>query len=64
MCIDGLQYLVDQTPPKRELKVSDPKVRDETLLQLQLAPTAILHLKFEDESLNRMYSPPTNSVVG
>ncbi len=46
-------HTTDQTPPKRELKVSDLKVRDQTLLQLQLAPTAILHLKFEDESLNR-----------
>lgn len=45
-----------QTPPKRELRVSDLKVRDQTLLQLQLAPTAILHLKFEDESLNRAFA--------
>ena len=43
----------DQTPPPRELKVSDPKVRDLSLLQLELVPTAVLHVKFLDESLNR-----------
>jgi tether containing UBX domain for GLUT4 len=44
---------IDQTPPPRELKVSDPKVKDCTLLQLQLVPTAALHLKFLYEVLNR-----------
>jgi len=39
-------------PPKRDLKVSDPKVRDLSLAQLQLAPSSILLLRFEDESLN------------
>jgi len=45
--------LLDQTPPPRELKISDPKVRDLSLLQLQLVPTAVLYVKFLDESLNR-----------
>lgn len=45
--------LLDQTPPPRELKVSDPKVRDLSLLQLDLVPTAVLHVKFLDEALNR-----------
>jgi len=44
---------LDQTPPPRELKVSDPKVRDLSLLQLQLVPTAVLHVKFLDISFNR-----------
>lgn len=48
-----LTYGIDQTPPKRELKVSDPTVRDETLFELQLAPSSVLHLKFEDDTLNR-----------
>ena len=43
----------DQTPPKRDLKVSDPKVRDLSLVELQLAPSSILLLRFEDEDLNR-----------
>ncbi|PSR88744.1 hypothetical protein PHLCEN_2v5095 [Hermanssonia centrifuga] len=49
--------LPDQTPPKRELKVSDPKVRDLNLSQLQLAPSSVLHLKFEDDSLNHVDVP-------
>ncbi|KAI0762043.1 ubiquitin-related domain-containing protein, partial [Irpex lacteus] len=55
--VKSIKFVLYQTPPKRELKVSDLKVRDQTLLQLQLAPTAILHLKFEDESLNHVNSP-------
>lgn len=47
---------LDQTPPPRELKVSDPKVRDLSLLQLELVPTAVLYVKFFDESLNRELS--------
>lgn len=50
---DVYLYGPDQTPPPRELKVSDPKVRDLSLLQLQLVPTAVLYIKFLDESLNR-----------
>lgn len=42
----------DQSPPKRDLKVSDPKVRDLTLAELQLAPSSVLLLRFEEESLN------------
>ena len=44
-------FFLDQ-PPKRDLKVSDPKVRDLTLFELQLAPSSVLLLRFEDESLN------------
>jgi tether containing UBX domain for GLUT4 len=46
------KFILYQTPPPRELKISDPKVRDLSLLQLQLVPTAMLHVKFLDESLN------------
>ncbi|CAK5269835.1 unnamed protein product [Mycena citricolor] len=35
-------------PPKRDLKVSDAKVRDLTLADLQLAPASVLLLRFED----------------
>ncbi|KAJ3559429.1 hypothetical protein NM688_g357 [Phlebia brevispora] len=55
--VKPIKFVLFQTPPKRELKVSDPKVRDQTLLQLQLAPNAILHLLFEDESLNHVTVP-------
>ena len=43
----------DQTPPRRELRNSDPNVKGQSLYQLQLAPSSILHLMFRDESLNR-----------
>lgn len=53
----SIKFVLYQTPPKRELKVSDPKVRDLTLYDLQLAPSSILHLKFLDESLNHVNVP-------
>jgi len=39
-------------PPNRDLKVSDLRVRDLTLAELQLSPSSMLLLRFEDESLN------------
>ena len=41
-------------PPKRDLKVSDPAVKNLTLAELHLAPSSVLLLRFEDESLNRV----------
>ncbi|KAJ7806127.1 hypothetical protein B0H14DRAFT_3882465 [Mycena olivaceomarginata] len=35
-------------PPKRDLKVSDPAVRDLSLSDLYLAPSSVLLLRFED----------------
>jgi len=37
-------------PPKRDLKVSDPTVRDLTLSELHLAPSSVLLLRFEDSA--------------
>ncbi|KAJ6584558.1 hypothetical protein B0H19DRAFT_1105553 [Mycena capillaripes] len=37
-------------PPKRDLKVSDATVRDLTLAELQLAPSSVLLLRFEDSA--------------
>jgi len=48
-------YLTDQSPPKRDLKVSDPAVKRLSLSELQLAPASVLLLRFEDDSLNRMF---------
>lgn len=47
-------------PPPRDLKVSDPAVRDLTLTELELAPSSVLHLRFLDDALNRTSSffPP------
>ncbi|KAG2347883.1 hypothetical protein BDR05DRAFT_957510 [Suillus weaverae] len=50
--VKSIKFILYQSPPKRDLKVSDPDVRDLSLAQLQLAPSSILLLRFEDESLN------------
>ncbi|KAF8518474.1 hypothetical protein JB92DRAFT_2787370 [Gautieria morchelliformis] len=50
--VKSSKFVLYQTPPRRELKVSDPKVRDLTLFELQLAPSSVLLLGFQDESLN------------
>ena len=56
---------LDQSPPKRDLKVSDPNVRDLTLAELQLSPSSVLLLRFEDESMNREFSDErTREFVG
>jgi len=55
--VKPIKFILYQTPPKRDLKVSDPNVRDLTLVQLQLAPSSILMLRFEDERLNSTQMP-------
>ncbi|KAG8733971.1 hypothetical protein FRC11_014174 [Ceratobasidium sp. 423] len=51
-------------PPARELKVSDATVRDKTLLELQLAPSSILLLRFLSDDLNdRERNPPLHHSV-
>ncbi|KAG6892791.1 hypothetical protein C0993_002911, partial [Termitomyces sp. T159_Od127] len=54
---------VNQSPPKRDLKVSDPRVRDLSLVQLQLAPSSVLLLRFEDDSLNGLYIMSILSIL-
>ncbi|KAK0480268.1 hypothetical protein IW261DRAFT_1477046 [Armillaria novae-zelandiae] len=49
--VKPIKFILYQ-PPKRDLKVSDLKVRDLTLAQLQLAPSSVLLIRFEDDSLN------------
>ena len=53
-----LTTAVDQLP-NRELKVSDLAVRDLSLSKLDLAPRAVLQLRFLDEALNREYHSST-----
>jgi tether containing UBX domain for GLUT4 len=50
-------------PPKREIKVSDPTVRDVSLYDLQLSPSSVLLIKFLDENLNRQYYPITKNIL-
>lgn len=51
-------------PPPRDLKVSDPAIRDLTLAELELAPSSVLLLRFLDDTLNRtsrLFSSPLSS---
>ena len=49
-------HTIASNPPPRDLKVSDPTVRDLTLGELGLAPSSILHLRFVDsDGLNRAF---------
>ncbi|KAF8838600.1 hypothetical protein BDN67DRAFT_1070630 [Paxillus ammoniavirescens] len=62
--VKPIKFVLYQSPPKRDLKVSDPKIRDLTLAELQLAPSSVLLLRFEDDALNRSNVPaPLLSTV-
>ncbi|KAG5643783.1 hypothetical protein DXG03_009662 [Asterophora parasitica] len=62
--VKPVKFILYQSPPKRDLKVSDPKVRDLSLAQLLLAPSSILLLRFEDESFNGSNVPaPLQSTI-
>lgn len=52
-----IKFILYQSPPKRDLKVSDPNVRDQTLYDLHLTPSSVLLLRFEDESMNHDQAP-------
>lgn len=47
-------FRIDQAP-RRELKVSDPAVKVQTLAELQLAPSSVLLVKFQTEAYNSMF---------
>jgi len=55
--IKPIKFILYQSPPKCDLKVSDPAVRDLTLAELRLAPSSILLLRFDDEKLNHSHVP-------
>lgn len=44
-------------PPRRDLLVSDEKVRKLTLMDLQLTPASVLLLRFVDDEFNRPNTP-------
>jgi len=54
--VKPIKFILYQ-PPHRDLKVSDPHVRDLTLTELHLTPSSVLLLRFEDEALNRSDIP-------
>ncbi|KAI8969855.1 hypothetical protein BD414DRAFT_502364 [Trametes punicea] len=55
--VKPIKFVLYQSPPKREYKVSDPKVRDLSLVELDLAPSSVLMIKFEDDRLNQSDVP-------
>ncbi|KAI6107908.1 hypothetical protein F5141DRAFT_1215667 [Pisolithus sp. B1] len=55
--VKPVDFILYQSPPKREFRVSDPKIRGMTLAELQLSPSSILLVRFENESLNRSNVP-------
>ncbi|KAH9995741.1 hypothetical protein BJV77DRAFT_205820 [Russula vinacea] len=55
--VKPIKFILSSNPPPRELKVSDPAVRDLSLAELGLAPSSVLHLRFVDDGLNRSDVP-------
>lgn len=51
-------FILYQTPPRREFRLTDPKVRSSNLLDLQLAPSSVLLIKFQTDSYNHASNPP------
>ncbi|TBU52524.1 hypothetical protein BD310DRAFT_940046 [Dichomitus squalens] len=50
--VKPIKFVLYQSPPKREYKVSDPAVRNLSLVELNFAPSSLLMLRFEDDNLN------------
>jgi len=62
--VKPIKFVLSSSPPSRDLKVSDPTVRDLTLAELGLAPSSVLHFRFIDDELNRSDLPaPLASAV-
>jgi tether containing UBX domain for GLUT4 len=62
--VKPMKFILSSNPPPRDLKVSDPDVRDLTLAELGLAPSSVLLLRFVDDELNRSDLPaPLASAV-
>ncbi|PPQ96239.1 hypothetical protein CVT26_005566 [Gymnopilus dilepis] len=55
--VKPIKFVLCNQPPKRDLKVSDTTVRDLSLAELELAPSSILLLRFEDDALNHPSVP-------
>ncbi|KAM5544612.1 hypothetical protein V8D89_001510 [Ganoderma adspersum] len=55
--VKPIKFVLYQSPPKREYKVSDPAVRNLSLADLDFAPSSLLMLQFEDVDLNHQNVP-------
>jgi len=53
--VKPVKFILYQSPPKRDFKVSDPKVRGLSLVELELAPSSVLLLRFEEDHLNHVH---------
>lgn len=51
-------FVLYQTPPRREFKLTDPSIGSKTLLELQLTPSSLFYIKFTDEALNQTQRVP------
>ncbi|POW02154.1 hypothetical protein PSTT_11987, partial [Puccinia striiformis] len=51
-------FILYQTPPRREFLLKDQKTASSNLLDLQLAPSSLLLIKFSDEVYNHSSNPP------
>jgi len=51
-------FVLYVTPPRKELRLQDTKLKGQTLYDLQLVPSAVINIKFEDEELNSLTNPP------
>ncbi|KIJ51039.1 hypothetical protein M422DRAFT_27118 [Sphaerobolus stellatus SS14] len=63
--VKPIKFVLYQAPPRRELKVSDPDVKNLSLFDLQLTPSSVLMLSFFDESLNdpQLRAPLLDSIL-
>ncbi|KAH9812607.1 hypothetical protein DFH28DRAFT_1084389 [Melampsora americana] len=52
-------FILYQTPPRREFKLTDPAIGSKTLLELQLTPSSLFYIKFTDETLNQAQRVPS-----
>jgi len=53
--VKPVKFILYQSPPKRDFKVSDPKVKGLSLTELELAPSSVLLLRFEEDRLNHVH---------
>lgn len=51
-------FVLYQTPPRQEYLRTDPKMKGKSLIDLQLTPSSVFYIKFEDEGLNESTTPP------
>jgi tether containing UBX domain for GLUT4 len=62
--VKPIKFILSSNPPPRDLKVSDPDVRDRSLTGLGLAPSSVLLIRFVDDALNHSNVPaPLASAV-